>query len=619
MIDNYNKTNKKIETISNLFNMESKITQKYIKEKKLKIQKLLTEIEKSSFTKDNIKELTDIISFNSVNPLFILLIELKDSVKNMTKIINFFNSYNLKKEILTFYLGVANLTNDNKDLLTPLKKMLTNFDSKLNLYIDESASGKNQNIANFQKKIINILKFSSNSDFEPEYECNINYNKMIINLAYMRVFLELANASVDEYEGLKYYELTIDEEDQFKKNQLFFFDLELYEEVILEKIINLIFEDVELETDNIIELLNYFVYVKDLENVSDYDEEVNPKLSNKATSTPSRPETNLKKPFKINYANLEKMLKEKIIGQDVIVSDVIKRIKIADFGISKQAGAKAVFLFVGPTGVGKTELVKLISNNISDNKSNLLRIDMSEYKEEHTVSKLIGAPPGYVGYDEKNETTVFEKIITNPNAVILLDEIEKAHPEVLDVFLHVFDEGKAMTNKQQEVDFSNNLIFMTSNIGTYETTKNKVGFHNNENIIEKRKVYLKALETNARPEFINRIDEIIVFKDLKKEEIMIIFYNYLDNIKKELETKKQINLDINLSARAAEYLINKMEYKKYGAREVRRITEKYIIEKIISVITEKNVNQGQLYFDYIENQLVCNYEKVKLLERKKTN
>ncbi|MGE5456500.1 MAG: AAA family ATPase [Ignavibacteriales bacterium] len=601
-----------IKRLSKILDVGENMLKKCIEGQQINVEELLDTLEKSGFTNEELQELFSIDSTNSFNPFIMLMTELKSSTTNMNKITKYFDDYNLRKQVLITYFGVANLIHQDKKMLMPiLGPLLEKFDKSIISYIEKSNQGKSEHIINYSKKMVNILKFSADKTLETEYSCSIDYNRKVINNCYMRIFLDIVKPSKEDYDLLKYSELQLVHPTEKEDKKLFFEELELFQKVIFDKIIELVLTNFEANSLEVFELLDYFIFEWDDGLLVD-EESIQTKIDAKKAPKESK-KTEVKENITISYLNLEKMLKDKIIGQDIVIENIIQRLKIADFGVSKEAGAKAVFLLVGPTGVGKTEVVKMISKIIGNNEDNLIRIDMSEYKEEHTVSKLIGAPPGYVGYDDTGKTTVFDKIIDKPKAVILLDEIEKAHHEVLDIFLHVFDEGKAKTNKQKDVDFSNNLIFMTSNIGTSEVNKTPIGFEANKNN-QNSKIYKKALEGYLRPEFINRIDEIIVFNSLSKEMIITIINNQIKNIENKINQTKNININIVLSDNAIEFLINKMEYTRYGAREVRRTIERYILNEIINLSINRTMNNGVLQIDAIENKLNYSYEEVKVLK-----
>lgn len=603
--------NDDIKRLTTMLDISEKFLKDCLDAQQINTEELLKTFEMSGFTNDDLQGLFSIDSTVSFNPFLYLMTELKSSTTNMNNNIKYFDKYNLRKEILITYFGIANLIHQDKKLLGPiLKPLLEKFDSNMNQYIEKANQGQADELIRYSKKIVNILKFGANKSLDAESYCSINYNEKVINNCYMRIFLEIVDASKEVIDLLKYSELKLVHQTEIRGEPLFFEELELYEKVVFDKIVELTLNDFEGNWIDICDLLDYFVF-KDEGKMIIEPEYFLPKEDVK-TEVKEIKLLEAKKNITISYLDLEKMLKDKIIGQDVVIENIIQRLKIADFGVSKESGAKAVFLLVGPTGVGKTEVAKIISKNIGPSEDNLIRIDMSEYKEAHTVSKLFGAPPGYVGYDNSGKTTVFDKVIANPRAVILLDEIEKAHPQVLDVFLHIFDEGKAKTSKQQEVDFTNSLIFMTSNIGTFEANKNPIGFDSSKHK-EYNGTYKKVLETSLRPEFLNRIDEVIVFNNLNKETITIIINNQIENIKKRIKQNKNINIDVVISDDAMELLINKMQYTRYGAREVRRVIEKDILKEIINLAINNKIRNGVLQVNACEDELTYNYEENKIL------
>ncbi|MDD2435688.1 MAG: AAA family ATPase [Bacilli bacterium] len=607
--------NEDLKRLTTMLDISENFLKDCIEAQNINTEELLKSFEASGFSDDDLKGLFSIDNTVSFNPFLYLMTELKSSTTNINKIIEYFDQYKLKRQILITYFGVANLIHQDKKLLNPiLKPLLGKFDSRMSKYIESANNGHTEELIEYSKKLVNILKFSANRSLDAECYCSVNYNEKVINNCYMKIFLDMVEANKEVKELLKYSELELVHDTEIRGKNLFFEELELYEKVIFDKIVDLTLTDFEANWEDVCDLLDYFVFQDEGEL------DIEPEYFQKKEDVKSQPKEvkliEFKPNINISYLNLEKMLKDKIVGQDVVIEHIIQRLKIADFGVSKETGAKAVFLFVGPTGVGKTEVAKIISKNIGPSEDNLIRIDMSEYKESHTVSKLFGAPPGYVGYEDKEKTTVFDKVIANPRAVILLDEIEKAHPQVLDVFLHIFDEGKAKTNKQREVDFSNSLIFMTSNIGTFEANKNPMGFNSNKDG-KQNGTYNKALEERLRPEFLNRIDEIIVFNNLGKEAIMTIAHNQIENIKNRIKQNKNIDIDIVLSDEAMELLIDKMHYTRYGAREVRRVIEKDILNEIINLSINNDMHNGVLQVNSLEEELTYNYEEVKVLKKVK--
>ena len=268
-------------------------------------------------------------------------------------------------------------------------------------------------------------------------------------------------------------------------------------------------------------------------------------------------------------------------------------------------------MLLGPTGVGKTETVKLLNELICPDTP-LIRLDMGEYKEEHTISKIIGAPPGYIGYS--NNKNVLETIRTNPGAIILIDEIEKAHPKVIEVFLHMFDEGKAVNSYQKEVDLSNNIFFMTSNVGSFEASRNKIGYTSDHT--PKDIIYLSALKKQFSPEFINRINDVIIFQNLSISNVYDIINLQIEEIEELFKDQKDINIEINLTNEVYDFLINKMDYKEYGAREIKRVLERYIYNNLIDYIIKIGYQDLSINFELIDEKVVINNQKHKVLTKK---
>ena len=276
--------------------------------------------------------------------------------------------------------------------------------------------------------------------------------------------------------------------------------------------------------------------------------------------------------------NLEKVLKSRIIGQDEAVELVNKAIRRTRVQLNKRR-RPASFIFVGPTGVGKTELVKVIANELFDTTEPLIRLDMSEYMEKHTVSRLIGSPPGYVGYDEAGQLT--EKVRRKPYSVVLFDEIEKAHPDVMNILLQILDEGKVKDAQGRSVSFENTVIIMTSNAGSSDKNIG-VGFNKSEKDITKEKA-MKGLEEFLRPEFLGRVDEIVVFQPLTKESYMMIAGLMLDEM---IEPLKEKSIIFKYDKKALAMIAEMSFGKKFGARDIRRVIRKEVEDKIASLIID---------------------------------
>ena len=299
-------------------------------------------------------------------------------------------------------------------------------------------------------------------------------------------------------------------------------------------------------------------------------------------------------------SHLEERLKEHIVGQDEAVHLLAESIKRTRVQLSKRR-RPASFIFVGPTGVGKTELVKVLSNELFDSTEPLIRLDMTEYMEKHSVARMIGSPPGYVGYDEAGQLT--EKVRRHPYSVVLFDEIEKAHPDVMNILLQILDEGKINDAQGRTVNFENTIIAMTSNAGSTDKTTG-VGFNKSVEDISKEKA-MKSLKDFLRPEFISRIDEIIVFKPLKKADFARIAALMLDEMKEPLAEK---NIILNYDDSTLDAVAEEAFGKSYGARDIRRVIRKEIEEKIADLIIEKNgdiagiavtADDGKVNVDYM--------------------
>ena len=278
---------------------------------------------------------------------------------------------------------------------------------------------------------------------------------------------------------------------------------------------------------------------------------------------------------------LSSRLKARIIGQDQAVDAVVRAIKRNRAGVTYKR-KPASFIFAGPTGVGKTELVKVLARDLFDTPESLIRIDMSEYMEKHTVSRLIGSPPGYVGYDDAGQLT--EKIRRRPYSVVLFDEIEKAHPDVLNILLQILDDGKVTDGRGKEVKFDNCIIVMTTNAGS-STGMRKLGFEGSSQDIQENKTD-KALSQFLRPEFLNRVDEIITFRALDMDDFKKIASIMMNDLKSVL---KERNTDISWDDDVLDYIAKNSYSNKYGARNMRR----YITKNIEDVIAEEIISNYQ--------------------------
>ncbi len=281
--------------------------------------------------------------------------------------------------------------------------------------------------------------------------------------------------------------------------------------------------------------------------------------------------------------NLESNLHKRVVGQDVAISAVSRAIRRNRAGLQSTKRPPS-FIFVGPTGVGKTELAKTLAFEMFGSEDSIIRIDMSEYMEGHSTSKLIGAPPGYVGYDDAGQLT--EKVKRKPYSIILLDEIEKAHPDVFNILLQVLDDGKLTDSQGNTVNFSNTIIIMTSNAGSNLNT-NSIGF--GKETVSKDKIQ-DSLKDTFRPEFLNRVDEIVVFDSLTEEQLLEIVDLMLKDTVKALNEK---NMNLNVSYDAKKFILSKGTDLKFGARPLRRAIQKYIEDEISEKILRSEILDGQ--------------------------
>ena len=292
--------------------------------------------------------------------------------------------------------------------------------------------------------------------------------------------------------------------------------------------------------------------------------------------------------------NLEANLHKRIIGQDEAVNSVARAIRRNRAGL-KSTKRPPSFIFVGPTGVGKTELAKSLAYEMFGSEDSIIRIDMSEYMESHSTSKLIGAPPGYVGYDDAGQLT--EKVKRKPYSIILLDEIEKAHPDVFNILLQVLDDGKLTDSQGNSVSFSNTIIIMTSNAGS-NTNSNSIGF--GKQTLDKGKV-LDKLKDVFRPEFLNRVDEIISFDPLTKDQLLQIVDLMLEDTKKALKEK---DITMEVTPEAKDFILDKGTDIKFGARPLRRAIQRYIEDELSEMILRNTLQDGQnIKVDFKNNKL----------------
>lgn len=279
---------------------------------------------------------------------------------------------------------------------------------------------------------------------------------------------------------------------------------------------------------------------------------------------------------------LPEKLHQRVIGQDIAVDAVSNAIIRARSGLKDESKPIGSFIFLGPTGVGKTELAKALSEAMFDSENNMIRIDMSEYMEKYSVSRLIGAAPGYVGYEEGGQLT--EAVRRKPYSVILFDEIEKAHPDVFNILLQVLDDGRLTDSQGRTVDFKNTIIIMTSNIGSEYLIE---GLKEDGTIDEKTKNLVdKVLRSSFKPEFLNRIDDIVMFTPLTSEQVYNIIDLQMDSIRERLADRK---IKIELTPAAKELILSKSYNVEYGARPVKRYLQQSVETKLGRMIIESKV------------------------------
>ncbi len=295
--------------------------------------------------------------------------------------------------------------------------------------------------------------------------------------------------------------------------------------------------------------------------------------------------------------SLEDNLEKKVIGQKEAISTISKAIRRNRVGLKDPNRPIGSFIFLGPTGVGKTELTKTLAECLFGNENSMIRVDMSEYMESSSVSKLIGSPPGYVGYDDSNEFT--EKVRLKPYSVILFDEIEKAHPDVLNLLLQILEDGVLTNSQGRKISFKNSIIIMTSNIGARKIVeKKKLGFSKDDESAEEeykdiRKAVMEEVKKELKPEFINRLDEIVIFHKLEKNELKEIVDIMLNKLLKRLNSQEYY-LEIDDSVK--ELIINKGYDKEFGARPIRRAVQNYLEDLLADEILNKNIKKNEKRF-----------------------
>ena len=285
---------------------------------------------------------------------------------------------------------------------------------------------------------------------------------------------------------------------------------------------------------------------------------------------------------------------QRVVGQQEAVTAVADAIQRSRAGLSDPNRPIASFVFLGPTGVGKTELAKALASYMFDTEEALVRIDMSEYMEKHAVSRLIGAPPGYVGYEEGGQLT--ESIRRRPYAVILFDEIEKAHPDVFNIFLQILDDGRVTDAQGRTVDFKNSIIIMTSNIGS-QYILDLAGDDNRYD--EMRNRVMEAMRNSFRPEFLNRLDELIIFHSLQKSELRHIVQLQVDRLKQRLTDRK---ISLKLSSSALDFLAEVGYDPVFGARPLKRAIQRELETQIAKAILRGDFSDGDTIFVDIQNE-----------------
>ncbi|NTV78727.1 MAG: ATP-dependent Clp protease ATP-binding subunit, partial [Clostridiales bacterium] len=290
---------------------------------------------------------------------------------------------------------------------------------------------------------------------------------------------------------------------------------------------------------------------------------------------------------------LEEALHKRVIGQEEAVSAVSRAIRRGRVGLQDPNRPMGSFLFLGPTGVGKTELCKALAEIMFGNQNTLIRVDMSEYMEQHSVSKMIGSPPGYVGFDEGGQLS--EKVRRNPYSVILFDEVEKAHPDVFNLLLQVLDDGHITDSKGRKVSFKNTILIMTSNAGAQKIIEPKnLGFssetNEKQNYEKMKEGVMEEVKRLFKPEFINRIDEIMVFHPLNKNDMKQIVTLLATNLKDRC--KKQMNINLTITPAVKEHIITKYTNLKMGARPLKRAIQTVIEDALAEEILKGKIKAG---------------------------
>ena len=306
------------------------------------------------------------------------------------------------------------------------------------------------------------------------------------------------------------------------------------------------------------------------------------------------PITKLVESEKEKLVNLKANMEKRVMGQDQAIDKVVNAIIRARAGIKDPNRPIGSFIFLGPTGVGKTEVAKTLAYELFDDDRHMIRIDMSEYMEAHNVSRLVGAPPGYVGYEEGGQLT--EAVRRNPYSIVLFDEIEKAHHDVFNILLQILDDGRITDSQGRTVDFKNTIIIMTSNIGSDYIL---------EKLPNKDELINQELHRTFKPEFLNRVDEIVYFNSLSKD----VVYKILDKIIQEVELRlKDRNITIKLTPSARDYIINSSYDENFGARPIKRFVSDNVETMIaMDIVLDKIKNNSNITIDYQDNKLLCKY------------
>lgn len=325
------------------------------------------------------------------------------------------------------------------------------------------------------------------------------------------------------------------------------------------------------------------------------------------------PSDRLKAKDKERFFKMADVIKNRVIGQDEAVEKVAEVVKMQMAGLKNAGRPIGVFLFLGPTGVGKTELAKAAAEFLFGSENEIIRFDMSEFMEKHSVSRLIGAPPGYIGHDEEGQLT--GRLRSKPHCLVLLDEIEKAHPDIFDLFLQVFDEGRLTDSKGRAIDATNALFIMTSNVGTKSYYKEPIGFihpESEEGKAIKEDIYSQLRQT-FREEFLNRIDEIVFFKPLNQDDIIRISLNMLDELQKKLEDK---GIGLKIEEKALELICKEGYDPANGARPLRRAIEKLIVKPLSEkLLMDEFIEEDLIIVDAEDGRIVFSKGR-QLLEKK---